>query len=107
MNHVGADALVCPAERSSAVASLEEDKVELRPTAQTRASGPTRVWWLLCRPTHHRLSAVRAALCVERNIAEALGALLGGRRRGGFALVHPRKQGVHRENDEEIHGGRD
>ncbi len=46
-DHVGADVLICPAERSSAIRRLQKP-VELRSTGQMRTSAPT---WLGARPT--------------------------------------------------------
>src|SRR5207253_5951423 len=50
------------------------------------------------------LGAVGAALGVNRDLAQALGTLLGGRIGGCRSLAHARNQGVDRRNDEEVDG---
>src|SRR5271163_3447391 len=53
----------------------------------------------LCRFAEHRLRTVHAAPCVDRNLAQALGTLLGGRSSRWRFFLHPRYQPVHRNHD--------
>ena len=53
------------------------------------------------------LGTVRAALGFDRNVAQTLGAFLGGRRGSGLVLVHAGHQSIDWSHHEEIHGGGD
>ena len=59
----------------------------------------------LRRLAHHQLRAVRTPLRIDRNVTQALGTLLRGRRGGGLILVHARHQPVNRNDHEEIDSG--
>ena len=55
----------------------------------------------------HWLCAVRAATSIDRNLTQALGALLGSRVRRRRRFPHPAYEGIDRRHYEKIYGSSD